>query len=74
MENKLHKCFCGKRPQLNQQIHCDGQTEYWSESYVECSCGLRGKSFDTNHTEIGQADVKAAEWWNKFIDKYKFKL
>lgn len=72
MENiKLQRCFCGKQPTIAHQIHCDGETEYWFENYAECSCGLRGKSFDNRHTPIGEVKASAANWWNEFIEKHK---
>lgn len=76
MENKIkiEKCFCGKKPTLSHQIHCDGESEYWNEQYVECPCGLRGKSFDTNHTAIGLVEASAINWWNEFILKHKTKI
>ena len=68
---KLNRCFCGKKPTMGYQIHCDGEGEYWNEAFVQCSCGLRGKSFDTEHTAIGMTEISAANWWNEFVEKYK---
>lgn len=75
---KIHSCLCGKSPQLVTENHRHGHNDYSEAAFVECDCGLKGKTFyisgeyhylDSRFARKIITKNDAIIWWNNIMTK-----